>query len=99
MWYNLHELQRAVLGPFAAFTDTSSKLFSHPYSPFSYTPVSRQLAATYELVHRLGKEYEKPAWGLHTTKVDGIEVEVSEHTVIDKPFCKLVHFQRGGTDN
>lgn len=99
MLYDLHELRRAFLSPLAAFTDTGSKLFSHPYSPFSYTPVSRQLAATYELVHRLGKDYEKPAWGLNTTQVDGTDVEVTEHTVIAKPFCNLVHFQRGNTEN
>lgn len=99
MLYDLHELRRAFLSPLAAFTDTSSKLFSHPYSPFSYTPVSRQLAATYELVHRLGKEYEKPAWGLDTTQVDGVEVEVTEHVAIAKPFCNLVHFQRGNIEN
>lgn len=99
MLYDLHELRRAFLSPLAAFTDTSSKLFSHPYSPFSYTPVSRQLAATYELVHRLGKEYEKPAWGLDTTQVDGVDVEVTEHVAVAKPFCKLVHFQRGNTEN
>lgn len=99
MLYDLHELRRAFLSPLAAFTDTSSKLFSHPYSPFSYTPVSRQIAATYELVHRLGKEYEKPEWGLNTTQVDGNDVEVTEHTFVEKPFCNLVHFQRGGTEN
>ena len=60
MLYDLHELQRAFLSPLAAFTETGSQLFSNPYSPFAYTPVSRHLAATYELVHRLGKEYEKP---------------------------------------
>lgn len=99
MLYDLHELRRAFLSPLAAFTDTSSKLFSHPYSPLSYTPLSRQLAATYELVHRLGKEYEKPAWGLNTTLIDGIEVEVTEHNTIEKPFCNLVHFQRQGTED
>lgn len=99
MLYDLHELRRAFLSPLAAFTDTSSKLFSHPYSPFSYTPVSRQLAATYELVHRLGKEYEKPQWGLPFTQIDGVDVAVTEHTAIAKPFCNLVHFQREGADS
>lgn len=98
MLYDLHELQRAFLSPLAAFTDTSSTLFSHPYSPLSYTPVSRQIAAGYELVHRLGKEYEKPAWGLATTCVDGRQVAVSEHTVLHKPFCNLIHFEREGSE-
>ena len=62
MLYQLHEMQRAFLTPFAAFTDAGSQLFSSPYSPLAYTPISRQLAAGYELMTRIGKEYQKPAW-------------------------------------
>lgn len=94
MLYDLHELQRSFLTPLAAFTDTGSQIFSHPYSPFAYTPVSRQIAATYELVHRLGKDYEKPAWGLGTTEINGEQVAVVEQTVLHKPFCNLIHFKR-----
>lgn len=94
MLYDLHELQRAFLSPLSRFTDSSSLLFSHPYSPLAYTPVSRQIAATYELVHRLGKEYEKPKWHLEQTVVDGQEVAVTVHTVVEKPFCNLIHFKR-----
>ena len=94
MLYDLHELQRSFLTPLAAFTDSGSQLFSHPYSPFSYTPVSRQIAAAYELVHRLGKDYEKPAWGLETTSINGKDVAVAECLALKKPFCNLVHFER-----
>ncbi len=94
MLYDLHELQRSFLTPLAAFTDTGSQLFSHPYSPLAYTPMSRQIAATYELAYRLGKDYEKPAWGLASTTVDGVEVSVTEQFALQKPFCNLIHFQR-----
>lgn len=99
MLYDLHELQRAFLTPLAAFTDTGSQIFSHPYSPFAYTPVSRQIAATYELVHRLGKDYEKPAWGLPTTKIAGKHIAVTEEAVVQKPFCNLIHFKRQIADS
>lgn len=94
MLYDLHEFQRAFLNPLAAFTEHGSQLFSHPYSPLAYTPVSRQIAASYSLVHRLGKEYEKPAWGLHTTKINGRNIAVQDRVVLHKPFCNLVHFER-----
>src|SRR5690606_12341555 len=94
MLYDLHEFQRSFLTPLSAFTDTGSRLFSHPYSPFAYTPLSRHIAAGYELIHRLGKDYEKPAWGLHTTVVDGKSVAVRDTVVLKKPFCNLIHFQR-----
>ncbi len=94
MLYDLHELQRSFLTPLANFTDTGSQIFSNPYSPLAYTPMSRQISAMYELVHRLGKDYEKPQWGLEQTRIKGKMVAVSEHTAMQKSFCNLVHFQR-----
>jgi len=94
MLYDLHELQRAFLSPLSRFTDSGSLLFSHPYSPLAYTPVSRHIAATYELVHRLGKEYEKPQWHLDHTRIDDHQVAVTVNNVFQKPFCNLIHFQR-----
>ena len=94
MLYDLHELQRSFLTPLSAFTDTGSQLFSHPYSPLAYTPLSRHIAAGYELIHRLGKDYEKPAWGLDSTSIDGKKVVVRDKAVLKKPFCNLIHFQR-----
>jgi polyhydroxyalkanoate depolymerase, intracellular len=94
MLYDLHEMQRAFLSPLAQFTDSSSLLFSHPYSPWAYTPVSRHIAATYQLIHRLGKEYEKPKWNLDHTEVGGRTVAVKTHAVFHKPFCTLIHFER-----
>ncbi|HBI83047.1 polyhydroxyalkanoate depolymerase [Orrella sp. NBD-18] len=94
MLYQLHEMHRAMMSPLAAFTDVGSKLFSHPASPLAYTPMARQLAAGYELVHRLGKKYEKPEWQLPFTEINGRSVAVNEETVHQLPFCNLVYFKR-----
>ncbi|MER1966171.1 polyhydroxyalkanoate depolymerase [Castellaniella sp. GW247-6E4] len=94
MLYDLHELQRSFLAPLAAFTDTSSQLFSNPYSPLAYTPLSRQFAAAYELVHRLGKDYEKPAWNISSVKTGVHTVPVIEEISLSRPFCRLVRFRR-----
>ncbi len=94
MLYQLHEMQRAFLTPFAAFTDAGSQLFSSPYSPLAYTPISRQMAAGYELMTRIGKEYQKPAWNLPTTQIGGKSARVIEAVALDQPFCRLVHYQR-----
>lgn len=94
MLYDFHELARTFLNPLTAFSDSGSQLFSHPYSPLAYTPVSRQMAATYDLLHRLGKDYEKPAWGLDSTEVDGKQVSITTERVLEQPFCNLVRFKR-----
>src|SRR5690625_3899815 len=94
MLYDLHELQRRFLGSVASFSNTGAHFFSHPLSPLAYTPVSKQLAAGYELLHRLGKEYEKPAWGIDTVEVEGTPTPVSITTCIEQPFCHLIRFER-----
>ncbi|HZA96499.1 MAG TPA: polyhydroxyalkanoate depolymerase, partial [Burkholderiaceae bacterium] len=94
MLYDLHELQRRFWNPFSVWAQATSQMFSNPYSPFAYTPVSRRLAAGYDLLHRLGKHYEKPEFGLRSTEVEGAQVPVVEEVVIEKPFCRLLHFRR-----
>jgi poly(3-hydroxybutyrate) depolymerase len=92
--YHLHDLQRKLLNPLSLWAQATSELFSSPYSPLSYTPFSRRLAAGYDLLHRVGKHYEKPQFELATTRVDGAEVAVREVTVLSRPFCRLLHFER-----
>jgi poly(3-hydroxybutyrate) depolymerase len=94
MLYQLHDLQRKFLHPLSIWAQATSELFSSPYSPLSYTPFSRRLAAGYDLLHRLGKDYEKPAWQLDTTSVNGRTVAVTEEVALTKPFCRLLHFKR-----
>ena len=40
MLYQFYETQRALLSPFAEFAAASSKLYSHPLSPFAHTPMA-----------------------------------------------------------
>ncbi|MCS7100547.1 MAG: polyhydroxyalkanoate depolymerase, partial [Burkholderiaceae bacterium] len=94
MLYELHEMRRQFMNPLSLWARATSELLSSPYNPFAYLPLSRRLAAGYDLLHRLGKHYEKPAFGLHSTVVDGVETAVREQVVVDKPFCKLLHFAR-----
>ncbi len=94
MLYQLRELQRALLLPYVSFAETGAQLFTSPYSPLAYTPLSRRIAAGYELFYRLAKDYEKPAWGLTETEVRGQRVKVQDEPVLEKPFCRLVHFRR-----
>ncbi len=94
MLYQLHEMQRTFLNPLMQWAEASSKLFSNPVSPFAHTPFSQRIAAGYELLYRLGKDYEKPAFGLDTTTVNGKPVSIIEHIAVGKPFCNLIHFRK-----
>ena len=94
MLYQLHEMQRALLNPMTTFAEASAKAFSDPQSPFSYMPFANRMAAGYELFFRLGKDYQKPEFGLTETTVDGHTVSVTEEVALDLPFCRLLHFKR-----
>jgi poly(3-hydroxybutyrate) depolymerase len=98
MLYQLHEMQRSFLTPLMQWADASSKLFSNPVSPFAHTPFSQRIAAGYELMYRLGKEYHKPAFGIGSTIINGEKVGIMERTVVAKPFCKLLHFKKDLND-
>jgi poly(3-hydroxybutyrate) depolymerase len=94
MLYQLHEMQRSLLHPLMQWAEASSKLFTNPVSPFAHTPFSQRIAAGYELMYRLGKEYEKPEFGIKQAVVNGKQVHIDERVVENKPFCKLLHFRK-----
>jgi poly(3-hydroxybutyrate) depolymerase len=99
MLYHLYETQRALMAPFSEFASASAKLYSHPLSPFTHTPMAQRVAAGLDLMHRLAKEYEKPEFGIRGVALEGgVEVAVQEQVAIRKPFCRLLRFKRF-TDN
>lgn len=94
MLYQVREAQRAVLNPLSSWAEAMSQLYSNPYSPYAYAPFAPRMAAGFELLHRLGKEYEKPGWALPTTPIGGQAVSVVERIELSKPFCNLIKFER-----
>ena len=94
MLYHLYELNHAALSPARAAADACRLFFRNPLNPASHTPLGRSAAAAAEVFERATRRYRKPAWGIGTTKVDGREVAVSERTLVTKPFCDLVYFER-----
>lgn len=94
MLYQLHELNRAVMAPWVHLAQANARIFSDPASWASSLPGAERIAAGNELLHRLGKDYEKPPWGIHDVDVGGHTVPVLEQEVLCKPFCRLLRFKR-----
>ena len=94
MLYHLYELNQAALSPARAAAEAGRLLFRNPFNPASHTPFGRGAAAALELFERSTRRYREPIWGIAATTVDGSEVAVRERTIMSKPFCKLVHFER-----
>ena len=78
MLYQIYEAQRSLMEPFADFAQAASKLYSNPLSPFGQNPFAQRVSAGYDLMYRLGKDYEKPEFGIKTVDVDGVDVAIHE---------------------
>jgi poly(3-hydroxybutyrate) depolymerase len=94
MLYQLHELNRSLLNPLIQWAEASSKLFSDPVSPLAYTPFAQPIAAGYELMYRLGKDYEKPHFDISSVSIKGKDVKIIEEVAEEKSFCTLLHFKK-----
>jgi len=94
MLYKLYENQRSLMEPFTDLAKSAAKLYANPLSPLGQFPLSQRISAGYDLLHRLGKDYEKPEFGIRTVDINGVEVAVHERVEIKKPFCELRRFKR-----
>ena len=94
MLYQFHEMNRALLSPLMRWAEASSKLFTDPVSPLAYTPFAQGIAAGYELMFRLGKDYEKPQFDITSTIVNDKTVPIIEEVAQEKSFCRLLHFKK-----
>lgn len=97
MLYSLFEAQHAALAPMRLMAELSRGWFGHPFSPFTLSPLAKEITASSDLFLRVTNRYEKPKWGLDTTTANGREVPVEEEVTLHKPFCRLIHFKRAAS--
>ncbi|MGB3072606.1 MAG: polyhydroxyalkanoate depolymerase [Ottowia sp.] len=98
MLYQLYEAQRSLIEPFADLAEAAAKLYGNPHSMAGQLPMAHRVSAAYALMHRLGKDYEKPEFGIRKIDVEGVEVAIDERVELDKPFCELRRFKRFSDD-
>ncbi|KNY15015.1 MULTISPECIES: polyhydroxyalkanoate depolymerase [unclassified Shinella] len=94
MYYQLYELNHAVMAPWRAVADQMRIAFRNPLNPVSHTYFGRTMAAGFEVLERTTRRYGKPEFDLPTTLIDGQSVSVHEKIVWQRPFCNLIHFER-----
>jgi len=94
MLYQLHEMTRNLLAPWVHQAQANARFFANQGHWWSQMPGADRLAAVNELFHRIGKDYEKPEWGINEIDVDGERVPIVVHEEVSKPFCKLLRFKR-----
>ncbi|WP_321937677.1 polyhydroxyalkanoate depolymerase [Paraburkholderia sp. J8-2] len=92
--YWLYETAHAALSPARALAGAGQFLFQHPANPFAATFSGKLVAATCELVERATRHYGKPEWDITSTVIDGQTVPVGITPLWERPFCRLIHFER-----
>jgi poly(3-hydroxybutyrate) depolymerase len=59
-----------------------------------HIPVYSDLLAMSELFFYTSKERKKPSFGIVSTLCQGKPIQVQEKTICEKPFCRLLHFEK-----
>jgi poly(3-hydroxybutyrate) depolymerase len=92
--YWLYEMSYAALNPARAWADATRLFFKNPVNPLSFTTYGKSVAAACELFERSTRRYGRPEWQISSTLVGGERVPIHISTVWERPFCRLVHFER-----
>ncbi|HEY7385269.1 MAG TPA: polyhydroxyalkanoate depolymerase [Beijerinckiaceae bacterium] len=95
--YYWYEAAHLMLSPARAASDATQLLFQNPINPLSHTPYGRTVAATCELFERTTRRYGKPSFGIASTTVAGRPAAVSERVVWERPFGRVISFDRALT--
>jgi poly(3-hydroxybutyrate) depolymerase len=92
--YWFYEMSQAAVMPSRAIADATRLLFKNPVNPWAHTTIGKSLAAGAELFERSTRRYGRPEWRLTSTIVGGERVPVHITPVWERPFCRLLHFER-----
>ncbi|MDR0479130.1 MAG: polyhydroxyalkanoate depolymerase [Burkholderiaceae bacterium] len=98
MLYQIYETNRSLIEPFAEMANAASQMYRDPLSPMSQMPMAKRIAAACALFHRMGKDYEKPQFGIRAVEINGQRVAIDERVELEKPFCELRRFKRYSDD-
>jgi poly(3-hydroxybutyrate) depolymerase len=92
--YWLYEMSQAALNPSRAFAEAARLFYKNPINPLAHTAFGKAMAAGMELFERSTRRYGKPDWNIDSAIVGGERVPVHIATIWQRPFCRLLHFER-----
>ncbi len=92
--YWFYEMSHAALNPSRAMADATRLFFRNPVNPLSFTTYGKTIAAACELFERSTRRYGRPEWRISSTLVGGERVPVNITVAWERPFCRLLHFER-----
>ena len=94
MLYHAFELTHAAVRPMRIAAKMSQQMLNSSFNPLASTYFARTTTASLEMFVNATRRYDKPEFGIETTKVDGVKTPIVEEIVHELPFCNLLHFKR-----
>src|SRR5262245_23293005 len=92
--YWFYEMSHAALNPARAFADAGRLFFKNPANPWAHTSMGKAASAAFELFERSTRRYGKPEWNIASTVIGAERIPVQVKTIWQRPFCRLLHFER-----
>ena len=92
--YQLYEWNHAAIAPLRGAAELGLWALRHPFNPFAETFGAKTMAAAFDVFESVTRRYGKPKFGLDETTVEGRPVPVVERIVWEKPFGRVIHFER-----
>jgi poly(3-hydroxybutyrate) depolymerase len=83
-----------MMAPLRLQAEIAKAIMDNPWNPLADTPLGRKISANAEMIERQTRRFARPEFGLHETIIGGKAVEISEAVITEKPFCRLINFER-----
>tara|TARA_R110000787_G_scaffold137458_10_gene250500 strand:+ start:37063 stop:38412 length:1350 start_codon:yes stop_codon:yes gene_type:complete len=95
--YQTFEMAHAMLAPLRWGARRLKFQMELPMILFGENEIAKRMTAGIEVFENLTKRYGKPDFGITETHIHGLPVPITEEVVMEKPFCRLLHFNRDET--
>lgn len=92
--YTMVETARLLFTPYRFALKAAMRAEQNQFSYISNLSSNRMLTAYLELAERITRQYPKPEFGIKHTHINDKKVKITEEVVLEKPFCKLLHFKK-----
>lgn len=96
-WYQMMQAPSAM---FRLAADQLDERITPPIAPELYEQnmfvpmLQRGIASRLRLMQRLTQSYQKPSFDIKHVEINGHRVHVVQETVMQSPFCTLLHFRK-----
>ncbi|ASP38141.1 poly(3-hydroxybutyrate) depolymerase [Bacterioplanes sanyensis] len=98
MLYQLNAGITRFMQPWHVWARQSRQWLYQPWNPWNASWSMKTLRASVELLERLTDSYDKPEWQLDRVTIKRRKLAIDYQTVVEKPYCDLLHFKRVGFD-